>query len=124
MKTAIYISGIAGTMLLLFRIIGIVMEYPFNNVLLILSLFILFCVFLPLSIAERQRHNKKIDQIIDSYKKTGKETVPIEKGDLVAKGWGMNNSPFRERKSGLTWGGGNIKGANATRGTRRNFLKR
>jgi hypothetical protein len=124
MKTTIYISGIAGTMLLLFRIIGIVMEYPFNIVLLILGLFILFCVFLPLSIAERHRHNKKIDQIIDSYKKAGKEAVPLEKGSLETKGWGMNNSPFRERKSGLTWGGGNIKGANAKRETRRNFLKR
>lgn len=28
----------------------------------------------------------------------------------------------RERKSGLTWGGGNIKGSNATRGTKRKFL--
>ncbi|MDX2432546.1 MAG: hypothetical protein QNK35_16525 [Bacteroides sp.] len=28
----------------------------------------------------------------------------------------------RERKSGLTWGGGNIKGSNASRGTKRKFL--
>ncbi len=28
----------------------------------------------------------------------------------------------RDRKSGLTWGGGNIKGSNATRGTKRKFL--
>ena len=30
----------------------------------------------------------------------------------------------RERKSGLTWGGGNIKASEAKRGTRRKFLGR
>jgi hypothetical protein len=124
MKTAIYISGIAGMLLILLRIIGMIMEFPLNNLFLILGLTLLVIVFLPLAIIERYRHNKMIDKIINSYKETGKETAPIEKGDLEAKGWGMNNSPFRERKSGLTWGGGNIKGANAKRGTRRNFLKR
>ncbi|HDS06446.1 MAG TPA: hypothetical protein ENO05_02365 [Bacteroides sp.] len=29
-----------------------------------------------------------------------------------------------ERKSGLTWGGGNILASDATRGTRRKFLRR
>jgi len=29
---------------------------------------------------------------------------------------------LKERKSGLTWGGGNIKASEATRGTKRNFL--
>lgn len=29
---------------------------------------------------------------------------------------------FGERKSGLTWGGGNIKASEATRGTKRKFL--
>jgi len=31
---------------------------------------------------------------------------------------------LREKKSGLTWGGGNIKASEATRGTRRKFLGR
>ena len=100
------------------------MEFPLNNLFLTLGLALLVVVFLPLAIIGRYRHNKKINWIIDSYKVPNKESFPLEKGDLDAKGWGMNNSPFRERKSGLTWGGGNIKGANATRGTRRNFLKR
>ena len=124
MKTAIYLSGITGTLLLVFRIIGIMLEFPLNNLFLILGFVLLLIIFLPLLITERYLHNRKIDKIIDSYKETNKETVPLEKGDSEAKGWGMNNSPFRERKTGLTWGGGNIKGANATRGTRRNFLKR
>ena len=39
------------------------------------------------------------------------------------KGWGMNNSPFRERKAGLNWGGGNVHAANAKRNKGRGFLK-
>ena len=31
---------------------------------------------------------------------------------------------MKEKKSGLSWGGGNIKGSEATRGTRRKFLGR
>jgi divalent metal cation (Fe/Co/Zn/Cd) transporter len=31
---------------------------------------------------------------------------------------------LKEKKSGLTWGGGNIKASEATRGTRRKFLGR
>ncbi len=108
----------------MFRIIGIMLEFPLNNLLLILGLVLLLIFFLPLLIIERYLYNKKINRIIDSYKEAGKETVPFEKGDSKTKGWGMNNSPFRERKSGLTWGGGNIKGANATRETKRGFLKR
>jgi hypothetical protein len=29
---------------------------------------------------------------------------------------------LKEKKSGLTWGGGNIKASEATRGTKRKFL--
>lgn len=31
---------------------------------------------------------------------------------------------LKDKKSGLTWGGGNIKGSEATRGTKRKFLGR
>jgi len=33
-------------------------------------------------------------------------------------------SDYRERKSGLNWGGGNVHAANASRGSRRKFMKR
>ena len=36
---------------------------------------------------------------------------------------GVSHS-LRERKAGLTWGGGNIKASTATRGTKRKFLGR
>lgn len=123
MKTAIYLSGITGTLLLVLRIIGIMLEFPLNNVLLILGLVLLFIIFLPLIIIERYLSDKKIDKIIDTYKDTDRKTVHLEKGNSETKGWGISNSPFRERKSGLTWGGGNIKGASASRGTRKSFLK-
>jgi len=35
-----------------------------------------------------------------------------------------NSFSLREQKSGLTWGGGNIKASEATRGTKRKFLGR
>jgi hypothetical protein len=33
-------------------------------------------------------------------------------------------SEYRERKSSLRWGGGNVHAANASRGSRRKFMKR
>ena len=38
------------------------------------------------------------------------------------KGWSMNSSPFRERKSGASWGGGNIHGAVPKRENRKKFF--
>lgn len=123
MKIAIYLSGIAGSLLVLARIIGIIMEFPLNKLFLILGLILLALVYFPLVIIDKYLHNKKIDRIIDSYKGQDNNTIQKEKGDSKNKGWGMNNSPFRERKSGVTWGGGNIHGANASRGKRKSFLK-
>ena len=123
MRTAIYISGITGMLLLVTRIIGIVYDFPLNKVFFILGLVLLLLIFLPLIIIDKYRQNKKIDNIIDSYKGTDERTIHIEKEDSKSKGWGVNKSPFRERKSGLTWGGGNVHGANASREKRRSFLK-
>jgi hypothetical protein len=123
MKKIIYISGILGGLLLLFRLLGVFMEFPFNSLLLYSGLVLLVLVCLPLTIAEKQRQNKKIDEIIKSYKGKKKKKTEFKRGDSKTKGWDMNNSPFRERRSGLTWGGGNVKGANASRGNKRSFLK-
>lgn len=93
MKIAIYISFIIGFLVL---IIGVILTLI---------------------------RNRKITKIIDSYNEKRDNSISIEQGKAQNKGWGMNNSPFKTRKSGLTWGGGNIKASNATRGTRRSFLK-
>ena len=127
MKTLIYITGIMGGLLLVFRLIGILTEFPWNDWLLISGLVLLVIICLPLSFIDRYRQNRKIDDIIKSHKGKDETKIVINTkengGKTVPQGWDMNTSPFRERKSGLTWGGGNIKGANATRGKRRSFLK-
>lgn len=123
MKTAIFLSGLTGTLLLLIRTIGIWLEFPLNKVYLILGLVMLLFIFIPLIIIDKYLHKKKMNSIIESFKSSDKKNKKIKKTVSKTKGWGMNNSPFRERKSGLTWGGGNIKGANAKRGTRKSFLK-
>jgi hypothetical protein len=123
MKVAIYLSGLTGTLFLVFRILGILLEFPMNDLFLILGLVLLLLIFLPLIFIDRHLHDKKIKKIIDSYKGADKKTISLEKGESKTRGWGMNDSPFRDRKSGVTWGGGNIKGAEASRGTRKRFLK-
>lgn len=123
MKNIIVISGVLGGLLLLFRLIGIISEFVYNDLLLVSGLFLVVVVFIPLSIVDRVRQNRKINDIIDSYKGSGKNKEKLAVGDKVTKGWGMNNSPFRDRKSSASWGGGNIKGASVTRSSRKSFLK-
>ena len=124
MKTIILISGITGTLLLMLRMLGIFMEFRGDDIVLVSGLVLLGLVCLPLFLIDKRRHDRKIDGIVKSYEGRGKKVQKPKSTGQGAKGWGMNNSPFRERKSGLTWGGGNIKAAEATRGTRRKFLKR
>ena len=125
MKTWMYITGILGGLLLVLRLIGTLTEFPWNDWLLWSGLIILALICLPLSFINRYRYNRKIDEIIQSGKeKYGEKMAAKDKSSKPGpKGWDMNTSPFRERKSGLTWGGGNIKGSSATRGTRRKFLR-
>ena len=124
MKTIILISGITGTLLLMVRMLGIFMEFRGDDVVLVSGLVLLGLVCLPMFLIDKRRHDREIDSIIKSYEGREKEEQETQKAGQSPKGWGINDSPFRERKSGLTWGGGNIKAAEATRGTRRKFLKR
>ena len=123
MKTAIYLSGIIGAILLVVRMMGIMIDFHLNQVLLILGIVLLAGVFLPLIIVDNYFYRKRVEKVMDSMKGTRKKVIHFKKKKSKIKGWGMNDSPFRERKSGLTWGGGNVKGANATREPRRTFLK-
>ncbi|PLX22811.1 MAG: hypothetical protein C0599_05565 [Salinivirgaceae bacterium] len=123
MKAAIFISGIGGTLLIVLRIIGIMADFQFNDHFLYSGAILLLAIFLPLTIIEKYLHNKKIDRIIHENKGGKHNKEEIHTDNPKTKGWGMNNSPFRDRKSGLSWGGGNVKAANATRGKRKSFLK-
>lgn len=123
MKTIIYSSGILGGLLLIIGLIGWIAAVPFAAVLLVIGVLLLALVCVPLIMVDRYRHAKRIDRIIKTYQDTPAKIERLSAEKSKFKGWGMNNSPFRERKSGLTWGGGNVKGANASRGNRRRFLK-
>jgi hypothetical protein len=68
------------------------------------------------------KEDRKINQIVENYKTVKSEGVNKTNILKSPKGWSMNNSSFRERKSGLTWFGGNIKGANASRNSRKKFM--
>ena len=125
MKILILISGVSGTLLLTIRMLGIFIEFRGDDAVLIAGLVLLGLVFLPLFLIDKRRQEKKLDRIIKSYEGRDKEAPLPRTGDEGTRGgWGMNDSPFRERKSGLTWGGGNIRAAEATRGTRRKFLRK
>ena len=101
-----------------------------NFILIGILLFIL--VFLPVLLIRDYRQKRKVRQILEAHRQRneqdsqGPDSGQTEReGDLdgAPEGWGMNNSPFRKRKSGLSWGGGNIKASEATRGERRKFLR-
>lgn len=125
MRTGIiYVSGITGGILLIFRAIGIIAEFNANAFLLYTGLFLLFIVCIPTYLYDKHLRDEEIKQIIASYKGKKKDPVQIEKGTSGIEEWGINNPPFRDHHSGLSWGGGNIHAANASRGTRRKFLKR
>lgn len=124
MNKVIYISGITGMLLLVTGLIGLFMEFAANKLIVIAGLVMLGLVFFPLNVVQKKRQNKKIDEIIRAHAmKNQKKGIEIKEIKSEAKGWDMNTSPFRGRRSGLTWGGGNIKAAEAQRGSRRSFLK-
>jgi len=65
-----------------------------------------------------------MDEIIRKHREAGSsDNKRSESSDLKSNGWSMNNSPFRDRKGGLNWGGGNIHAAEASRKSRRSFLR-
>ena len=117
-----YFTGIFGTLLIVFRILGMFVEFPLNDLWLYLGISCL-TLFLVLFFTYRIMEQRRVKKIIASNK-NGKvrDKAPLSRASETT-GWNMNNSPFRKRKTGITWGGGNIKGATATRGTKKPFLK-
>jgi hypothetical protein len=105
---------------------------------ILIGILLFVVVLLPLLLVWEVRQRRKVRRILKSHRQQrepeSSRKEKEEKSDLdgienqgdpdAPRGWGMNNSPFRSRKSGLTWGGGNIKASEAKRGTRRKFLDR
>jgi len=71
--------------------------------------------FLVLNISEtRIQARKRREKETKSNHGPGAEAANIKRSDT--------SFALKEKKSGLSWGGGNIKASEATRGTRRRFL--
>ncbi len=128
MKTYIYISGFVASFLLLGWLMAYLLGMSNHMLMLVAGSIVLFLIYLPLVWVKRKNHRKKMDEIIRAYQQQAKENSnrlhaedagQDEKSSSERKGWSMNDSPFRDRKSGLTWGGGNIHAANASRGSRK-----
>lgn len=131
MKTYIYISGFVAGFLFLGWLLALGLGMPNHLLMLVAGSVVFVFIYLPLVIRKRKMHRERMKDIIQKYKKqkeTGSGTkLQNETGPETTegtskhgrKGWSMNNSPFRERRSGVTWGGGNIHAANASRGSRK-----
>jgi len=115
------ISAFLGILFILMKVFGIYSFFTGHDTFIWIGLsFFFISVFLLL--INKIIEDRKIDRIVSSYK-TGKGKKVNQTENLESsKGWSMNNSPFRERKTGLTWSGGNMKGANASRNTRKRFM--
>jgi len=121
MKISIYITGIAGSLLLIIGILGTIVGFSNHKLFIIVGISLLI-ILLTLAIISKNRQQKKLKEIIHSYKDSNHDFLKTDQNHNT-KGWNMSTSPFRTRKSGLSWGGGNIKGAGAYRGVRKSFLK-
>jgi len=62
----------------------------------------------------RLQARKRKERESGAHVSPGPESEEIKRSD--------GSFALREKKSGLSWGGGNIKASEATRGTRRKFL--
>jgi hypothetical protein len=64
------------------------------------------------------------DHQVQARKRKERESGSMEKPGNEARNIKRSEGSFalKERKSGLSWGGGNIKASEATRGTKRKFL--
>jgi len=121
MRILITTAAILGGLLLVAGLIGLVAGFEYTSLFLITAAALLIVVMGPMLAIYRYRQNKRMDEILQNYK--GKEHQTIGSSKEAGQGWNMNSSPFRERKSGLSWEGGNIKASGAKRGSRRKFLK-
>jgi hypothetical protein len=131
MKTTIYISGFVAAFLLLGWLTALLMGMSAHLLLLAAGSIVFLFLYLPMVMKKRKIHRERMQAIIQKYqndrdvnKKTKLQTdhgpeVSGEETTHKKEGWTMNDSPFRERNAGVTWGGGNIHAANASRGSRK-----
>ncbi|MBE0650026.1 MAG: hypothetical protein IH595_04205 [Bacteroidales bacterium] len=121
-KIVFYISGGAGLVLLIVRFLGIFLKFPNNDLILLSALALLGIVCLPSYFISRFRNEGSLEEPLNPLD-DGEERASEAREGTTKPEWEMNKSPFRNRKSGLTWGGGNVHGSNASRGERKGFME-
>lgn len=121
-KVIFYLSGLTAVVLFVARFLGIFFEFPENNLILISAIILLVLLCIPSYFISKYRHERKLEEPLNPLEDDWEKPSESRKGAPKSE-WGIARSPFRDQKSGLTWGGGNVKGANAKRGKRRGFLE-
>ena len=130
MKVSFYFSLILGIAFLTVRFIGLFLDLIYNDLFLALGLSLLLGVSLPLHLYERYRYQQKMNEIIRDHQIKRSKAKSLSKGKSSEKKPGSSEKKiqeypsFRNQKQGLKWGGGNIHGSAATRGSKRSFLKK
>lgn len=117
MKNLIFYSALLAVVMLVIRFIGIFIEINHADLFLFFGLGILIFITLPLHFFKRKQDRRRFEEILSKYKtekKTKKEPSKKRKSGAYPS--------FSQKKSGLTWGGGNIHGSNAQRGSKKGFL--
>ena len=117
MKNLIFYSALLAVVLLVIRFIGLFVEINNANLFLFVGTGILIFITLPLHLTKRKQDQRRFEEILSKYKSEKKtKKVPSKKSKSGAY------PSFSQKKSGLTWGGGNVHGSNAQRGSKKGFL--
>ena len=122
MKKAIYIAAFLGAFFILISYIGIKLQLNYIHWSLPFGIGLLLIVALPLFIIDYVDRSKKMKkdrnrQHLDKRFSAGHASKESKKKSI--EGY----PTFSQRKSGLEWGGGNIHGSSAKRGSKRGFLR-
>jgi len=124
MRVSLYFSIILGITFLTLRFIGLFVDLTYNRLFLTLGLFLLFGVSLPLYLFERYRYRQKMNEIIRDHQIRDSKAKSSKKKPGFSEKKIREYPSFRNQKQGLKWGGGNIHGSTASRGSKRGFLKK
>ena len=129
MRLLLYSSIILGITFLTLRFIGLFLDLTNNDLFLALGLGLLLVVALPLYLMMKRQYQEKVEDILKEYegdKKRDSTASATQKSTSKEndKKKDVDYPSFRSQKQGLKWGGGNIHGSTATRGSKRGFLKK
>lgn len=124
MKSFKYLSAFSGSILLVYWLMSVILDYYVSIWFFIAGITLLGLVFLPLAMLDSHRREIRFDtrRKKDAGKIQHRDSSSTEKPRKARKGQGVTQS--RERSSGLRWEGGSVYGANAKRGSKRSFLGR